>query len=351
MEQITGNSLGERILADAGMSHSRLRNVELALFGAAKAVARRNLLLWLLLASCWLTMRADSASGTVVRFTTTAGVVDVRLYDTATPNSVANFLNYSTTNRFDNTIFHRSIPGFIVQGGGFRITTDIFNAVDLPADPPVVNEYGISNLRGTIAYAKVGPPQGQPPTPTTINSATREWFFNLADNSSNLNNQNGGFTVFGRVVGAGMTVVDAIAAKPRVNAGSPFTDLPVNNLAKVQSQSNVFLDDAVNVTTVRTLNIPAGDYDFNGTVNAVDYQIWKDTFGSTTNAAADGNGNGRVDAADYSIWRNTFGQTLVPGGGSMELGGLPVPEPAAAVTTAIAALGCLIAFGRRRTAK
>jgi peptidyl-prolyl cis-trans isomerase A (cyclophilin A) len=288
------------------------------------------------LAAAWLTWSASSARATIVRFTTTVGVVDVRLYDKATPLSVANFLNYSTTQRFDNTFIHRSVPGFIVQGGGYRITTDIFNAVDLPADAPVQNEFGISNLRGTLSYAKLG---GNP------NSATREWFFNLANNAANLDNQNGGFTVFGRVVGSGMTVVDAIAAKTRVNAGGAFTDLPINNLTKVQQQSNVFIDDVVNITTVTVRNLPAGDYDFNGTVNAADYTVWKNSFGSTTNAAADGNGDGVVNAADYTIWRNTLGQTSSgAGAGGFAVEG--VPEPEAMLLLALG--GSLVALWRRR---
>lgn len=282
-----------------------------------------------------------SAEATIVRFSTTKGNIDVRLYDKATPLSVANFLNYATTQRFDNTFFHRSVPGFVIQGGGFRITTDIFNAVDLPADPPVQNEFGITNARGTLAYAKLG---GNP------NSATREWFFNLANNAgtppNGLDYQNGGFTVFGRVLGNGMSVVDSIAALETVNAGGAFSNLPVNSLSKVLSQQNAFHDDVVNVTSVTVRNLPAGDYDFNGTVNAADYTVWKNSFGSTTNAAADGNGDGRVDAADYTIWRNTLGQTS--GSGAWEV--VAVPEPATLASTAIfvALLGVFRARRRGR---
>jgi cyclophilin family peptidyl-prolyl cis-trans isomerase len=287
---------------------------------------------------------ADFANATIVRFITTVGNIDVRLFHSATPLSVANFLNYSTTERFDNTFIHRSIPGFIVQGGGFRITTDLANAIDLPADPPVLNEYGLSNLRGTLAYAKVGPPTGQPPTPTTINSATREWFFNLADNSSNLNNQNGGFTVFGRVVGTTMSVVDAIAAKQRANFGGAFSTLPVNNLQKVVGQANAFPEDVVNVTRVITRPIPPGDYDFNGRVEAADYTVWKNTLGSTTNVAADGNGNGIVDSADFTFWLDTLGQI----GGSGAIDVFPVPEPATGFLLSLAATWLLLSTRRRR---
>jgi cyclophilin family peptidyl-prolyl cis-trans isomerase len=271
------------------------------------------LVAWLIVACCCV----GGAQATIVRFSTVLGNVDVRLYDAETPLSVDNFLNYVTTQRFNDTIIHRSVPGFVIQGGGFRITSDIFHAVDLPADPPVLNEPGISNVRGTLAYAKL---DGDP------NSATREWFFNLADNSENLDSQNGGFTVFGRVLGSGMDVVDAIASLSRVNAGGAFSNLPVIDLTKVINQHNVFHEDAVNVTSVTILDLPAGDYDFNSRVDSADYNVWKTTFGLTTNAAADGNGDGIVNAADYTIWRDHIGATGGAGTGNL-VQSAAVPEP------------------------
>lgn len=157
---------------------------------------------------------------TVVRLTTSIGLIDIRLFDEQAPLTVTNFLNYVQRGDYDNSFIHRSVPGFVIQGGGYGIDYTLGRIVAVVTDPPVVNEYDSarSNLRGTIAMAK------QPDLP---DSATSQWFFNLKDNSANLNNQNGGFTVFGEVMGRSMELIDAIAGLTIVNAGGDFTALPV----------------------------------------------------------------------------------------------------------------------------
>ncbi len=279
-------------------------------------------------------------SATVVRYDTTLGTIDVRLFDTATPLSVDNFLGYANTDRWDGTFVHRSVPGFIVQGGGFTLSPDIFNTTRVSTDDPVLNEPVLSNLRGTVAYAKIGPTPGNEPDETTINSATSQWFFNLGDNSANLDNQNGGFTVFGRVVGSGMTVVDAIAALPRINAGGAFTNVPVTDREQVLDQQNIFASEAVLINDISVLNVPDGDYNFDGTVDHSDLLIWEATNGSTTEVAADGNGNGVVDGADYLIWQNNLGATPL----SAITAASSIPEP---TTLSLAFLGIVAALWRR----
>ncbi|WP_019503949.1 peptidylprolyl isomerase [Pleurocapsa sp. PCC 7319] len=160
---------------------------------------------------------ADSSLG--------GGVTNVLLFDQAgagAPATVANFLNYVNDGDYVNSIIHRSIPGFVVQGGGFTFEELIVESIS--ADPPVVNEFSAdrSNLRGTIAMAKLG---------EDPNSATNQWFFNLADNSANLDSQNGGFTVFGELLSEeDLAPLDAIANLPVYNASNvqpAFTDLPL----------------------------------------------------------------------------------------------------------------------------
>lgn len=138
----------------------------------------------------------------VVRMETSLGDIDIQLYDAAAPNTVANFLNYVRNNAYNGTFIHRSLPGFVLQGGGYYHLSSLY--LEIPTDPPIVNEFdpSRSNVRGTIAMAKV---ENDP------DSATSQWFFNLVDNSADLDEQNGGFSVFGEVIGDGMQVVDAIA--------------------------------------------------------------------------------------------------------------------------------------------
>jgi len=169
---------------------------------------------------------ADLANSTV-RFDTSAGAINVELFDKQAPRTVANFLNYVTDGDYANTIFHRSAelsPGvpFVLQGGGFAFTSTPTPSISaIPTDPAVQNEpdaVNRSNLKGTLAMAKLG---GQP------NSATDQFFFNLNDNTG-LNNNNGGFTVFGKLVGAAdQAVVDELAALP-VHDESAATGLPAN---------------------------------------------------------------------------------------------------------------------------
>jgi cyclophilin family peptidyl-prolyl cis-trans isomerase len=161
--------------------------------------------------------------GSIVHFDTNQGGIDVQLDDQKTPLTVNNFLSYVKSGAYTDTIFHRSVPNFVVQAGGFAFHTNPSRVDTIPANAPVLNEPGISNTAGTIAMAKLG---------NDPNSATNQFFFNLADNSSNLDNQNGGFTVFGQVTGNGMSVVNALAAIPtqdRSSVNGAFTNLPLNN--------------------------------------------------------------------------------------------------------------------------
>ncbi len=164
-------------------------------------------------------------TGQVVQFDTVLGKFNVMLRADVAPKHVANFLAYVQAGSYRNSFFHRSANldpvgaggNSIVQGGGFR--TPLVTTITTFANVPL--EYNLPNAVGTLAAARTA----------DINSATSQWYFNVRDNSTTLGLANGGgYTVFGQVIGTGMSIVNAIAALPKVNAGGAFTDLPVRNL-------------------------------------------------------------------------------------------------------------------------
>ena len=147
---------------------------------------------------------------------TTKGRIVLELYPGKAPKTVKNFLDYVKAGQYNGVIFHRVIPGFMVQGGGF--TPDM---KEKPTRAPIQNEAdnGLSNDRGTIAMARTGDPH----------SASAQFFINVGNNAS-LNHtsktvQGWGYTVFGKVV-EGMEVADAIVAVPTTSKG-PYDDVPV----------------------------------------------------------------------------------------------------------------------------
>ncbi len=163
-----------------------------------------------------LVLASSAQAGTIVRVSTSIGDYSIELLDDVAPVTVQNFLNYVNRNDYNGTYIHRAVDNFVVQGGGFRF--QLFEGpIDVPSDPPIVNEFNLSNTRGTVAMAKL---DGDP------NSATNQWFVNTADNSASLDMNNGGFTVFATVLGDGMTIVDAIDALPFVSLGDKAPNAP-----------------------------------------------------------------------------------------------------------------------------
>ena len=162
---------------------------------------------------------ADAKGGKpVVTLTTSLGVIELELDTEKAPISVANFLTYVDAGHFDGTIFHRVIPNFMIQGGGF--TPDF---AQKPTRAAIKNEAanGLDNTRGTIAMARTN----------VVDSATAQFFINLKDNDF-LNHsgpgQAFGYAVFGRV-SKGMDVVDKIAAVPTGSKGG-HQDVPKTNV-------------------------------------------------------------------------------------------------------------------------
>lgn len=263
---------------------------------------------------------------TVVRVTYSEGGVignfKIRLFDELTPETVTNFLNYSNSTTinggsYDNSFIHRNAKNrfgqnFVLQGGGFSFDqnagafeydslTDSYTGglQEVVEDGTIENDFNVSNTRGTIAMAKIGgrfnDADGNPvignactvegPNCVLIagtgpDTATSQWFINLKDNADLLDDQNGGFTVFGEVLADSMPIVDGLAATPNFNFESDLDDIPGfaqlpltnytagdavtdNNLIKINSIEEVFkitsdieFDDIdINTTSNSTITI------------------------------------------------------------------------------------------------
>ena len=149
----------------------------------------------------------------MVIFSTSMGDITIELLSEEAPITAKNFLDYVDAKFFDDTIFHRVIPGFMIQGGGF---TEDMN--QKPAQAPIKNEAdnGVKNTRGTLSMART----------SDINSATTQFFINLKENEFlDHGTRDFGYAVFARVV-EGMDVVDKIAGVKTGNKG-PHSDVPM----------------------------------------------------------------------------------------------------------------------------
>jgi cyclophilin family peptidyl-prolyl cis-trans isomerase len=152
----------------------------------------------------------------VVSMKTNKGVITIELYPDKAPKSVENFLAYAESGFYDGTIFHRVIPAFMIQGGGYTSGLE-----RKETRPPVANEAnnGLKNQVGTVALARTSDPH----------SATSQFFVNVKDNAfldfKSETPQGWGYTVFGKVI-EGMDVVNAIEHTPTSDRGGAFQNLP-----------------------------------------------------------------------------------------------------------------------------
>jgi len=172
----------------------------------------------------------DSANNPRVALTTTAGVIEIELDGQKAPGTVKNFLTYVDAGFYDGTIFHRVIPGFMIQGGGFQP-----GMKEKPTRGPIRNEAdnGLKNLAGTIAMARTPDPH----------SASAQFFINTVDNAfldhRGKTAQGWGYAVFGKVT-KGMEVVKKIEASPTRNAGGhqdvPAQDVVITRMERVRTK-------------------------------------------------------------------------------------------------------------------
>jgi len=186
------------------------------------------LMLLLFTTLSFATEKKMSDTQTKVKLTTSLGAIVIQLDNAKAPVSAANFAEYVKNGFYDGTIFHRVIPGFMAQGGGFDTS---FNQKETKT--PIKNEAdnGLKNKRGTLAMARTNDP----------NSATAQFFINYKDNSfldhTSPTPSGWGYAVFGEVV-EGMDVVDAMAKEPTGNRGGhqdvPKTDIVIEKAEIVE---------------------------------------------------------------------------------------------------------------------
>jgi peptidyl-prolyl cis-trans isomerase A (cyclophilin A) len=184
------------------------------------------------------TLFSFASHATIVEFETSQGKFKINLHDQTTPKTVENFLKYINDGDYDNTVVHRLVRDFIIQAGGFKFDGEL-PLKKIAVDSSVINEPIYSNVRGTIAMAKLG---GDP------NSATNQWFVNYKDNSANLDVQNGGFTVFGEVV-EGMDVLDSLALLTNCQ------EVPMPEYTSEQCADSSFVPGVENFVTIHRVTI------------------------------------------------------------------------------------------------
>jgi cyclophilin family peptidyl-prolyl cis-trans isomerase len=210
---------------------------------------------------------------TLVEMHTSQGEIKINLFDQQTPITVANFLSYVDDESYNNTVIHRSISDFIIQGGGFTYSDD-FDAIETKS--AITNEPVLSNVTRTIAMAKVSDDE---------NSATSQWFFNMADNSANLDLQNGGFTVFGEITADSQETLDNIASLVHCS------EVPVINITSDQCDDFSSAVTSVNLVTIYSISILDDDPDSSANLSPVENTLIDE---QTTTDSSDSSSSGSL---------------------------------------------------------
>ena len=189
---------------------------------------------------------APAATGPVVVLDTTLGNIRIALDEAKAPITVKNFLTYVRAGHYDGTIFHRVMPGFMIQGGGMDASMK-----EKPTRPPIKNEAAnkLRNDRGTVAMARLPDP----------NSATAQFFINVKNNASLDYGVGGpGYAVFGTVI-EGMDVVDKIVSVQRTTKGGhqnvPVTPVVIES-ARVEGAARTPAEAVEKPAPARPVSMP-----------------------------------------------------------------------------------------------
>ncbi|MEQ8314917.1 MAG: peptidylprolyl isomerase [Gammaproteobacteria bacterium] len=174
-------------------------------------------------------------AGTIVEVQTSLGNFFIEVDEQSAPITGSNFLNYVRSGRYNNTIIHGATGGSVIRGGGYRYDDCNSGPEEIETDPPIPNEStGLSNLNGTIAALR---PSNQP------DAATSQWFINIGDDPG-LDTLDGGYAVFGKVLGDGVNVVNEISIARGLFLGF-FLETPVLNYFELNIDCQLFGRDNV----------------------------------------------------------------------------------------------------------
>ncbi len=302
----------------------------------------------------------QTGTGTLVQFDFgNFGQVQIDLFDDLVPATVANYLQYIHAGTYQNSMVHRVDTQLgVVQGGGYNAEGVVLSAFD-----PIALQYSRANTRGTIGAAR---------TSDTLAGTTSQWFINTQDNSTTLGPSNdGGYAVFGWVVGTGMSVIDSIAAVPTFEYEAPFGQIPLTDFTQADYDNDVdplpHLVTLPSVTVVKThpaYQNPLQRWDTNndGQVQARDVLVTINALlsgGAQPLTAAfagtnyvDVNGDGRLTATDVLNVINYLLAESAPSATTQAEIAAPmaVPEPESWL---LAAMGGLLAIlkGFRRVGR
>lgn len=248
-------------------------------------MAAKRLPLWIGLA---LMTASTLRAGPLAQFRTPLGDIEVELFEDK-PVTTRNFIRYVESGAYSNMFFHRWVPNFVIQGGGFAVTdrgtTDAW-CEPVPTYGQILNEYGVgrlvSNTYGTLAMARVG---------GVTNSATSQWFFNVTNNSF-LDAVDGGFTVFGRVV-RGTNLLNLFTQPPVTNgiywynlgaANSALTQTPLLAVPTTWAQAfnaALFCDITLLNVRIKALSNAGREISWNSVTNRPQVVEWVNTVSGT----------------------------------------------------------------------
>ncbi len=212
--------------------------------------------------------------GTIVEVQTSLGEFYIEVDEQAAPVTAGNFLNYVRSGRYNNTFIHGATGGSVIRGGGYTFSDCNVGPEEIETDDPIpLEQTGLSNLDGTIAALRPS---------ADINGATSQWFINLG-NDPTLDTLNGGFAVFGKVLGNGTEVVNAISIGQPVRLAPFFLETPsINYFEDNFSCQNFSRDNLVHVL----MNIV--EEDSGNDVPSADYNPGTSTLGVNLDLGDDG---------------------------------------------------------------